>query len=103
MDYTSDPSTNQHPDWHDYKQLDSIYGHLDPTTTVGSATLSSRRPPAMAQLAFDAPVQWGQLVRSSRNQRAQVYELAFGGGNRVVTHVIWADPQADARWRLPRT
>jgi hypothetical protein len=29
--------------------------------------------------------------------RAQVYELDFGRGNRVVTHVLWADPDADAR------
>lgn len=97
MDYTRDPETNQHPDFHDYQQLEAIYEHLDATTTVGSATLPSSMPPAMGQIGFDTPAQWGQLVRSSGNRRVQVYELDFGRGNRVITHVIWADPQADAR------
>ena len=79
-----------------FDQLDAIYGHLDSTTTVGSATPSSA-PPAMDQIAFDTPAQWGRLVRSSANGRVQDYELDFGRGHRVVTHVFWADPQGDAR------
>lgn len=97
MDYTSNPETNQHPDFHDYQQLETIYEHFDTTTTVGSATLPSSMPPAMGQIGFDAPAQWGQLIRSSGNRRVQIYELDFGRGHRVITHVIWADPQADAR------
>jgi hypothetical protein len=97
MDYTNAPGDNQHPNWHDYEELSTIYAHLDGTTTVGSATLPNSMPPAMGQLPLDTPAQWGQLVRSSRNGRAQVYELDFGRGDRVVTHVFWADPQGDAR------
>jgi len=97
MDYTSDPEINQHPNGHDYEQLETIYAHLDTTTTVGSATLPSSMPPAMGQIAFDTPAQWGRLVRSRGNGRVQVYELDFGRGSRVITHVTWADPQADAR------
>jgi hypothetical protein len=37
MDYTSDPSTNQRPNAHDYEELDIIYAHLDSTTTVGAS------------------------------------------------------------------
>ena len=29
MDYTNNPSTNQHPNKHDYDQLLSIHSHLD--------------------------------------------------------------------------
>src|SRR6266545_6762256 len=36
MDYTNDPSTNQHPNQHDYDELVAIYSHLDSTTTVQS-------------------------------------------------------------------
>ena len=43
--------------------------------------------------------QWGRLVRTSRNGRVQIYELDFGRGHKVVTHVFWADPDGDARPR----
>jgi hypothetical protein len=97
MDYTSDPSTNTHPNGHDYQELDIIYAQLDTTTTVGASTLPSAMPPAMGQIDFDNPGQWGRLVSRSRNGRSETYELDFGRGNKVVTHVFWADPDNDAR------
>jgi len=97
MDYTSNPETNQHPNAHDYEQLESTYAHLDTTTTVGASTLPKAMPPAMGQINFDTPGQWGRLVSSSANGRLEVYELDFGQGNKVLTHVFWADPEADAR------
>jgi hypothetical protein len=100
MDYTSDPDgppTNEHPNAHDYDQIENTYAHLDSTTTIGSGTLPNTMPPAMGQISFDTPGQWGRLVRSSANGRVQVYELDFARGNRVVTHVFWADPESDAR------
>jgi hypothetical protein len=99
MDYTSDPDgppSNEHPNAHDFAQLEEIYLHLDSTTTVGSA-LPQAMPPAMGQIDFDSPAQWGRLVRSLGRGRVQVYELDFGRGNKVITHVFWADPQADSR------
>jgi hypothetical protein len=54
-------------------------------------------PPAMGQIDFDAPSQWGRLVRSQARGRVQVYELDFGRGHKVITHVFWADPAADSR------
>lgn len=97
MDYTSNPSTNQHPNVHDYDELDLIYAHLDTTTTVGASVLPKAMPPAMGELNFDTPGQWGRLVSSSANGRSQVFELDFGRGNKVITHVFWADPVADAQ------
>ena len=41
MDYTNDPSTNQHPNKHDYDELVTIYSHLDSTTTVSQSVVSS--------------------------------------------------------------
>jgi len=34
MDYTSNPIGNEHPNQHDFDQLEAIYAHLDTTTTI---------------------------------------------------------------------
>ena len=85
MDYTNDPSTNQHPNAHDYEELKIIYSHLDSTTTVGQTVASN---PAVD--ADDEPENWGVLVRQSRDGRTAVYELDLGNGHKIVRHVIWA-------------
>ncbi|MBI3683264.1 MAG: hypothetical protein HY235_23070 [Acidobacteria bacterium] len=90
MDYTSDPSTNQHPNQHDYQELELIYAHLDSTTTIGSATASQLHPPAMNELDLSGPAQWGKLLKESNSGRAQTYVLDFGGDHKVFTFVIWA-------------
>ena len=61
MDYTNDPSTNQHPNQHDYDMLVSIYSHLDSTTTVGAALPGS----SAVSVGNDAS-SWGRLVEGSR-------------------------------------
>ena len=95
MDYTNNPlgpPSNEHPNSHDYQQLEIIYSHVDSAASIGQ-----EMPPAMGQINFEGPEQWGRLVRSSTNGRVQVYELDFGRGNKVITHVFWADPERDAR------
>lgn len=96
MDYTNSPASNQHPNSHDYEELNIIYAHTDSTTTVSSAAL----PPAMTQLRLDGPGQWGRVVSRSADGNPMWYELDFGGGNRILTHVFWvpgvvADESAD--------
>ena len=86
MDYTNDPSTNQHPNADDYAQLDTIYSHLDSTTTVDT---SNPMPPAMTQIDLEGPNQWGRLVSESANGRHSVYEVDFGNGFKIITHVTW--------------
>src|SRR5215218_3945349 len=47
MDYTSNPlgpPSNLQPNQHDYDQLDTIYSHLDSTTTVAPASAASTLP-----------------------------------------------------------
>ncbi len=88
MDYTSDPTTNQHPNRHDYEELDLIYSHLDSTTTVGMR-LPGSAPNALTDLEPEGPAQWGRLVSSAKNGHDQTYELDFGNGNKIVTHVLW--------------
>ena len=91
MDYTSDPTSNQHPNQHDYAQLESIYSHLDSTTTIGNAVPPQGQPPAMTDLELTGPAQWGKLVASSKNGRLQVFEADFGHGHKIITFVTWAD------------
>lgn len=83
MDYTSDPSTNQHPNQHDYDELALIYAHLDSFTTLSQTLLHP------AQGNFDNPSEWGRLV--SKKGRVAVFERDFGLGNKLFTFVIYAD------------
>jgi len=95
MDYTNDPSTNQHPNQHDYDQLEAIYAHLDSITTVklfGGAS-EIPMPPAMRDIDFAGPTQWGKLIGHTDGGLTAVYELDFGSGFKVITYVIWADPE----------
>jgi hypothetical protein len=101
MDYTNDPDggaggassndpTNEHPNSHDFTQLESIYAHLDSTTTVGAA-LPATTPPAMRNLVLNGVEQFGPVVKAVANGGglATYHEQDFGGGNKVITHVFW--------------
>jgi len=92
MDYSSDPVPNQHPDAHDYEELAIIYSHLDAPVVQTGPKKGRRMPPAMSEIDFETPAQWGKIVRSLNKGMREVYELDFGGGNKVFTFVIWAEP-----------
>jgi hypothetical protein len=77
MDYSNDPTQNQHPNQHDYDELGIIYSHLDSTTTVGAAAGSL--PSAVPSFAPAT-----QVSRS-------VYVDSLPNGDTLVTHVFWAN------------
>jgi hypothetical protein len=89
MDYTSDPDTNQHPNQHDYEQLNIIYSHLDSTTTV-SASAASKAPSAASRGNLNSRAEWGRKIRESRSGKLELWVRGFGNGNRVFTFVIEA-------------
>jgi hypothetical protein len=100
MDYTNNPGTNQHPNAHDYEQLEDIYAHLDSTTTIGASAPTGpgrgAAPPAWHELTpGDTPAQWGRLVAQSRDGGQSVYELDFGRGYKIITHVTWTLEMAE--------
>jgi len=109
MDYTNAPAggvvggfnygpSNEHPNAHDYEQIEIIYQHTDSTTTIGqSVNNNGQAPPAMNDLELEGPGQWGRLVKSSRNGRSQTFELDFGRGHKVITHVFWASSEERER------
>lgn len=84
MDYSSSP-TSTGPNAHDFQELNTIYAHLDSTTTVA----------AMAALAAstsdvtDDPISWGHRIRQSANGRSSTYERLNGDGSKTITHVYW--------------
>ncbi len=90
MDY-SNALDNPSPNSHDYQQLQTIYSHLDSTTTVGFS--------AFAENAFDddpdASYKWGRLVKQSPDGRSSFYERDNGDGTKKATHVFWTREAAD--------
>jgi hypothetical protein len=88
MDYTNNPSTNQHPNSHDYDELAIVYQHLDGSTTVGQSV--NQMPPAANDIVLEGPRQWGKLMR--QQGRYVLYELDFGNGHKVFTFVVWVRP-----------
>jgi hypothetical protein len=102
MDYTNDPTgtagtngtlNNERPNQHDYDQLSLIYSHLDNSTTVGQSTAAAKMPPAALDIIIEGPGQWGKLVRGGKDKGWSDYELDFGGGHKIYTHVIWASEE----------
>jgi hypothetical protein len=105
MDYTNDPDggaggksaddpSNEHPNTHDYQQLEAIYSHLnDGTTTVGQTSTANKPPPAAADEADldDNPRNWGQLIRQSPDGRLALYRKDLGGGDKQFRFVIWTE------------
>lgn len=85
MDYTNDPTPNQHPNQHDYDMLEEIYAHLDLTTTVKNTASLGRFEVDHNDLST-----LGREIRTSSDKRTSLFERDFGGGNKVFTFVTWA-------------
>jgi hypothetical protein len=93
MDYTNDPdggaggasetdASNEHPNKHDYDQLTKIYRHKDSTTTVARTSSAAEVGLSRAAAANPSGPEQGGVA---------VFVTELGGGNRVITFVIWAD------------
>jgi hypothetical protein len=81
MDYTSNPSTNQHPNQHDYAQLEDIYAHLDGASGGGGG----------GGHGHGNADDWGELVDSSHDGHHATYVKDHGNGNRLITHVLYVE------------
>jgi hypothetical protein len=83
MDYSMSVNS-QHPNAHDYAQLEEIYSHLDSTNTAASSTASS---PSESN---DDNGNWGARVHRSENGRAEIYVRSGKDGQKVITFVYLA-------------
>ena len=89
MDYTNDPDgppSNEHPNAHDYAQLETIYTHLDSTTTVGQTVPGPGKHAEGADVA-----EWGKSLRQDGNGRTSLYVRDLGNGEKLFTFVIWVE------------
>lgn len=100
MDYTNLPTSNQHPNAHDFAQLETIYAHLDSsnsfTGSAGTTNFGLReigRPAAQQRGDLgvgDTMADWGQAVSRDGKGRPDTFVRQLPDGRKVITHVLWA-------------
>lgn len=99
MDYTGDPTgtlgtngtlDNEHPNAHDYEELDVIYAHTDSFTTILSTVVSKIRN-GVASGRADENSELGVVVRRDGQGKPSVYEKDLGRGDKLVTHIFWTE------------
>ncbi len=86
MDYTNDPDgppSNEHPNAHDYEQLETIYGHADGVTTIDQTVSSSGNAGNAEEL--------GRSLRTDGKGRTSLYEHELGNGEKLVTFIFWTE------------
>ena len=88
MDYTNTPSTNQHPNAHDYEELESIYSHVDLFSTLKTSLTSSR---GAKDVDVSEKSEWGREVRQDSAGNASLFRRDIGNGVEVFTFVTWAE------------
>ena len=97
MDYTGDPNgspPNLHPNQHDLNVLTDKYAHLNGTTggtddgaKPGKGNNKGKKGEAPGQEIS----QWGKAISTDGKGRPDLFELNLGNGDKVFTHVLWAD------------
>lgn len=96
MDYTNDPDgslydqlSNEHPNAHDYEELEIIYAHLDSFTTVGQTIAKGKANGASDLANFEDPSEWGKEIRKSSDGKNSLFERDLGNDRKLFTFVIW--------------
>lgn len=94
MEYTSLPEGNEHPDQHDYDQLESMYSSGGKTTGGGGKKGGGggggggRGKPEVLPSVGNTPSDWGRPTGFLPNGKPYIYEKNLGS-YRVITHVTW--------------
>jgi hypothetical protein len=97
MDYFSNTGANAtstlstRPNAHDFEELNTIYNHIDSSTTLLTTTSTKANAGVDAEDVGndDDPNSWGMLVSQSRNGRSSTYENHTRSGLKIVRHVLW--------------
>ena len=88
MDYTSNPASNQHPNAHDYEELELIYAHLDSSTTLSQGTVQGA---ANGTAGDNGQDDWGRAIRTDPSGRPNVFAKDLGNRTRQITWVYWGE------------
>ncbi len=97
MDYFSNTGTNAgstlstKPNQHDFDELNSIYAHLDSTTTIAAGTALASK----GNDVTDDPNSWGDLISQSANGRSSTYQKRHLDGSETITHILWIEEVAE--------
>lgn len=106
MDYTNDPTgytqggkSNEHPDGHDYEELDIVYDHNDGFSTVATQPVASsphgngHSHSGVQLAALNIPADdWGRAVRFTSGGKGRVFVKELSKTERVITFVTWIKP-----------
>ncbi|MFQ5541156.1 MAG: hypothetical protein ACE5F4_02835 [Candidatus Paceibacteria bacterium] len=106
MDYTSDPTPNQHPNAHDYDMLEEIYAHLDSVNTYASSDDGDKGGPGNGngkgggkgkrlginrEIDLSDPSAWGRVIRRDAADNPSLFVRALPNGDNVFTFVTWVN------------
>jgi len=100
MEYTSWPAGNEHPDQHDYDELETIYstgggGGGGGGGKGGGGGGGPKGKPVMLPSVGNTPSSWGAPVDFLPNGKPFVFERNMGS-YRVITHVTWTIEEGGA-------
>ena len=97
MDYTSDPNgppSNEHPNAHDYDVLTDKYAHLNGTTDgdkSGGGNGKGNNKGKKGEPPGQDIRQWGKGISKDGKGRTDLFERDLENGDKLFTHVLWAD------------
>ena len=82
------PPSNEHPNKHDYEELEGIYAHADEGTTIGASPTDTA---AAEEPNPDDRSTWGKVIRRDGWGQPSFYRKDLGNAEKVFTFVISAD------------
>ena len=89
MEYTNNPSGNEHPDSHDYNMLLEIYNHTESAATVANSRTAPNGAPS-----GDTPAEWGKAIGYAADGRPNRFMHKEGSLTKI-THVTWVPSHDD--------
>ena len=97
MDYTSNPNgppSNLHPDLHDLDVLTGKYAHLNEVKDDddgGKKGNNGGKKGKKGEPPGQDVRQWGKAISTDGKGRPDLFEKDLGNGDKLFTHVLWAD------------
>ena len=96
MDYTNDPDgggvygpSNEHPNAHDFAQLEALYGHTDSYTTLSAVVAQVTGLTRRMVYVDEDDEGLGQEVGQDSRGRPNRYVRSYANGTTKITHVFW--------------
>lgn len=101
MDYTNNPEggggqlNNEHPNTHDYDQLEAIYSHSDGGGNTGGGC-KGKGCNGKQSVDWEDPREWGRVIDRDHHGRPILYVRDLGNGDKHFTHIFPLPPSDDS-------